>query len=140
QKNHPWPPIGALVYNWREEPCESRFDDLVNAVSSGFVVTDILISMFLVMAIFEKLIEHLLSQIPLLVGYFGYGVLVRFSGVASKLGYQSPKASIGLAKRDITLPQHGKKEYEPNLGLSIIKKENGSANSIKENRESNTNK
>ncbi|CAF2034785.1 unnamed protein product, partial [Brassica napus] len=96
QKNHPWPPIGALVYNWREEPCKSRFDDLVNAVSSGFVVTDILISMFLVMAIFEKLIEHLLSQIPLLVGYFGYGVLVRFSGVASKLGYQSPKASIVL--------------------------------------------
>lgn len=35
----------------------SRFDDSVNAVSFGFVATAILISMFLVMAIFERFLR-----------------------------------------------------------------------------------
>ncbi|EFH66108.1 hypothetical protein ARALYDRAFT_471247 [Arabidopsis lyrata subsp. lyrata] len=55
--NHPWPPIGAPMNLRREEPWKSQFDDSVNAVSFGFVATAILISMFLVMAIFERLIR-----------------------------------------------------------------------------------
>ncbi|CAH8313292.1 unnamed protein product [Eruca vesicaria subsp. sativa] len=35
---------------------------------------------------------------------------VGFGGAASKLGYQSPKARLGM--RDIALSSHGKKEYE----------------------------
>ncbi|WZY97471.1 hypothetical protein YC2023_069800 [Brassica napus] len=54
---HQWPPIGAPMNLRREEPWKSRFDDSVNAVSFGFVATAILISMFLVMAIFERLIR-----------------------------------------------------------------------------------
>ncbi|KAL0651203.1 hypothetical protein Bca4012_093894 [Brassica carinata] len=95
--NHqPWPPIGAPMNLRREEPCKSRFDeDSVNAVSFGFVATAILISMFLLMAIFEKLIRtttnpdsssgRILSGIDSRVGFSG--------SAASKLGYQSPKAS-----------------------------------------------
>lgn len=84
----------------REEPWKSRFDDSVNAVSFGFVATAILISMFLVMAIFERLIRttttttnsdsssgRVLSGMDSRVG---------FNGAAAKLGYQSPKASILL--------------------------------------------
>ncbi|KAG2256814.1 hypothetical protein Bca52824_076108 [Brassica carinata] len=94
--NHqPWPPIGAPMNLRREEPCKSRFDeDSVNAVSFGFVATAILISMFLLMAIFEKLIRtttnpdsssgRILSGIDSRVGFSG--------SAASKLGYQSPKA------------------------------------------------
>ncbi|KAF2589848.1 hypothetical protein F2Q70_00039949 [Brassica cretica] len=96
--NHqPWPPIGAPMNLRREEPCKSRFDeDSVNAVSFGFVATAILISMFLLMAIFEKLIRtttnpdsssgRILSGIDSRVGFSG--------SAASKLGYQSPKANV----------------------------------------------
>ncbi|WZZ80043.1 hypothetical protein YC2023_100615 [Brassica napus] len=95
--NHqPWPPIGAPMNLRREEPCKSRFDeDSVNAVSFGFVATAILISMFLLMAIFEKLIRTTTnpdsSSGRILLGIDSR---VGFSGsAASKLGYQSPKAS-----------------------------------------------
>ncbi|KAL0690180.1 hypothetical protein Bca4012_089858 [Brassica carinata] len=54
-KNHPWPPVGALVNHQREEPFKSRFDDSINAISFGFVGTYILISMLLDTDIFEKL-------------------------------------------------------------------------------------
>lgn len=95
--NHPWPPIGAPMNLRREEPWKSGFDDSVNAVSFGFVATAILISMFLVMAIFEKLIRTTTSTtnpdsssgrvLP------GMDSRVGLHGAAAKLGYQSPKAS-----------------------------------------------
>lgn len=82
----------------REEPWKSQFDDSVNAVSFGFVATAILISMFLVMAIFERLIRTTTTSttnsdssssrvLP------GMDSRVGFNGAATKLGYQSPKAS-----------------------------------------------
>ncbi|KAL2341937.1 hypothetical protein Fmac_009877 [Flemingia macrophylla] len=54
-----WPPIGAPLNVQRNEYDEhwSSFDNSVNAVSFGFVATAILISMFLVMAIFEKFLK-----------------------------------------------------------------------------------
>ena len=96
--NHqPWPPIGAPMNLRREEPCKSRFDDdSVNAVSFGFVATAILISMFLVMAIFEKLIRTTTTNPDSSSGRIlsGMDSRVGLSGsAASKLGYQSPKAS-----------------------------------------------
>uniref|UniRef100_M4DK24 Uncharacterized protein n=1 Tax=Brassica campestris TaxID=3711 RepID=M4DK24_BRACM len=97
--NHqPWPPIGAPMNLRREEPCKSRFDDdSVNAVSFGFVATAILISMFLVMAIFEKLIRTTNTNPDSSSGRIlsGMDSRVGLSGsAASKLGYQSPKANI----------------------------------------------
>ncbi|AEE28687.1 CTTNBP 2 amino-terminal-like protein [Arabidopsis thaliana] len=96
--NHQWPPIGAPMNLRREEPWKSQFDDSVNAVSFGFVATAILISMFLVMAIFERLIRTTTTSttnsdssssrvLP------GMDSRVGFNGAATKLGYQSPKAS-----------------------------------------------
>ncbi|KAL5060919.1 hypothetical protein RYX36_032523 [Vicia faba] len=48
-----WPPTGAPFDLHRDEHW-TNFDSSVNAVSFGFVATAILISMFLVMAIFER--------------------------------------------------------------------------------------
>ncbi|XP_010458494.1 PREDICTED: uncharacterized protein LOC104739747 [Camelina sativa] len=100
--NEQWPPIGAPMNLRREEPWKSQFDDSVNAVSFGFVATAILISMFLVMAIFERLIRttttattttnsdssssRVLSGMDPRVGFH--------NGSATKLGYQSPKMTI----------------------------------------------
>ncbi|CAJ1961588.1 unnamed protein product [Sphenostylis stenocarpa] len=54
-----WPPIGAPLNVQRDEYDQhwSSFDSSVNAVSFGFVATAILISMFLVMAIFERFLK-----------------------------------------------------------------------------------
>ncbi|KAJ4866218.1 Uncharacterized protein Rs2_36208 [Raphanus sativus] len=96
--NHhqPWPPIGAPTNLRREEPCISRFDDdSVSAFSFGFVATAILISMFLVMAIFEKLVRTTTTNSDSSSGRILLGMESRvgFNGTSSKLGYQSPKAS-----------------------------------------------
>ncbi|EOA36268.1 hypothetical protein CARUB_v10010513mg [Capsella rubella] len=99
-KTELWPPIGAPMNLRREEPWKSQFDDSVNAVSFGFVATAILISMFLVMAIFERLIRtttttathsdssssRVLSGMDPRVGFH--------NGAATKLGYQSPKMTV----------------------------------------------
>lgn len=84
----------------REEPWKSQFDDSVNAVSFGFVATAILISMFLVMAIFERMIRTTTTTttnsdssssrvLPGMDPRVGFQ-----NGAATKLGYQSPKASL----------------------------------------------
>ncbi|XP_010476008.1 PREDICTED: uncharacterized protein LOC104755346 [Camelina sativa] len=103
--NKQWPPIGAPMNLRREEePWKSQFDDSVNAVSFGFVATAILISMFLVMAIFERLIRtttttattttnsdssssRVLSGMDPRVGFHN-------GSANTKLGYQSPKMTI----------------------------------------------
>ncbi|KAK8330728.1 hypothetical protein V6Z11_A10G025500 [Gossypium hirsutum] len=51
-----WPPVGSPLNVGREEQWR-HFDNSVNAVSFGFVATAILISMFLVMAIFERFLR-----------------------------------------------------------------------------------
>lgn len=48
-----WSPTGAPLYIQRDDHWR-HFDNSVNAVSFGFVATAILISMFLIMAIFER--------------------------------------------------------------------------------------
>ncbi|XP_077254095.1 uncharacterized protein LOC143893034 [Tasmannia lanceolata] len=52
------PSIAPSVLGEREEERWRHFDNSVNAVSFGFVATAILISMFLVMAIFERFLRH----------------------------------------------------------------------------------
>ncbi|CAN8311973.1 unnamed protein product [Cochlearia groenlandica] len=88
--NHQWPPIGAPMNLRREEPpWKSRFDDSINAVSFGFVATAILISMFIVMAIFERLIRTTTSS-----NTDSSSGRVVFNGSLAKLGYQSPKMTV----------------------------------------------
>ncbi|XP_068668848.1 uncharacterized protein [Aristolochia californica] len=54
---------GFVVAHQREEERWRRFDNSVNAVSFGFVATAILISMFLVMAIFERFLRPRSSEL-----------------------------------------------------------------------------
>lgn len=93
-----WPPApsGVPPYLQKDEDW-THFDNSVNAVSFGFVATAILISMFLIMAIFEKF----LSTTSPGVTATGGGRLQsdieaqnRAGGFNAKLGYPSPKVSI----------------------------------------------
>ena len=70
--NHQWPPVEAPTNLQREEPGRTKLDDSINAVSFGFVATAVLISLFLIMAIFERLIrtKQSLTQILLRVRSF----------------------------------------------------------------------
>lgn len=87
-----WPPIGAPL-NLQREDHGRHFDSSVNAVSFGFVATAILISMFLVMAIFERFLR---PTSPALSPSGGRSrgdleAQLEFNG---KLGHPSPKVSI----------------------------------------------
>jgi len=89
-----WPPIGAPLNVQRDEYDQhwsSSFDSSVNAVSFGFVATAILISMFLVMAIFERFLKP--ASPPLLPS--GDWNRRRSSQMAfnGKLSHRSPKVS-----------------------------------------------
>ncbi|XP_047318073.1 uncharacterized protein LOC124921453 [Impatiens glandulifera] len=59
-----WPPSGSPLYTGRDDHW-SHFDTSVNAVSFGFVATAVLISMFLVMAIFERFLINMPPSPPL---------------------------------------------------------------------------
>ncbi|KFK40726.1 hypothetical protein AALP_AA2G033100 [Arabis alpina] len=108
-QNHQWPPVGSPTNFRRDEPWSSQFEDSVNAVSFGFVATAILISMFLVMAIFETLIRTTTStnsdSSPGRV-LSGLDSRVGFNTPAStKLGHQSPK--IGVYSKGVSVLMPG---------------------------------
>ncbi|XP_075486171.1 uncharacterized protein LOC142525765 [Primulina tabacum] len=93
-----WPPApsGAPLYLQKEDHW-THFDNSVNAISFGFVATAILISMFLVMAIFEKFLR---TTSPALSSAGGRRLPSdieahnRIGGFNAKLGYSSPKRTI----------------------------------------------
>lgn len=86
-----WPPTGAPLNLQRDEHWSS-FDSSVNAVSFGFVATAILISMFLVMAIFERFLRP--TSPPMSPpGRRSSGDVESQMGFGGKLGYPSPKVS-----------------------------------------------
>ncbi|XP_022969288.1 uncharacterized protein LOC111468338 isoform X3 [Cucurbita maxima] len=72
----------------------SRFDDSVNAVSFGFVATAILISMFLVMAIFERFLR---PRSPAAIGRPPSDLEAQMM-LDGKPRYPSPKGGGGKAK------------------------------------------
>lgn len=82
-----WPPVGTPMSVQREDHWR-RFDNSVNAVSFGFVATAILISMFLVMAIFERFLKPNSSP-----GAGNHGDLESQLGLNGKLSHPSPKVS-----------------------------------------------
>ncbi|MFQ6643476.1 hypothetical protein Gotur_018696 [Gossypium turneri] len=82
-----WSPIGAPLNIQREEDHWRQFDNSVNAVSFGFVATAILISMFLVMAIFERFLRP--NSSPTGPNYGDLESQLSFNG---KLRHPSPNA------------------------------------------------
>lgn len=92
EEGYAWVPVGAPLDSvQREEPLRN-FDNSVNAVSFGFVATAILISMFLIMAIFERFLR---PNSPALSpsGGRNHRDLESQMGFNAKLGHPSPKVS-----------------------------------------------
>jgi len=90
-----WPPIGAPLNMQRDEYDQhwsSSFDSSVNAVSFGFVATAILISMFLVMAIFERFLKP--TSPPLLPSADWNRRRSSQMAFNGKLAHPSPKVSV----------------------------------------------
>ncbi|KAL5579353.1 hypothetical protein UlMin_011795 [Ulmus minor] len=97
-----WPPMGA-PFDMQREDHRTSFDNSVNAVSFGFVATAILISMFLVMAIFERFLG---PNSPALspAGARSHGDLEAQLGFNAKLGHPSPKMSIYSSGVSVLMP------------------------------------
>ncbi|XP_068644530.1 uncharacterized protein [Aristolochia californica] len=96
---------GFVVAQQREEERWRHFDNSVNAVSFGFVATAILISMFLVMAIFERFIRPRSSELPGPRGGGGHLVVVDGAvGVPLKAGNLSPMMSIYAKGVSVLMP------------------------------------
>ncbi|XVE87976.1 hypothetical protein DITRI_Ditri19aG0031200 [Diplodiscus trichospermus] len=93
-----WPPVGAPMNVQREDHWR-HFDNSVNAVSFGFVATAVLISMFLVMAIFERFLRPNSSS-----GSRSQGDLESQLGFNGKLGHPSPKMTIYTSGVSVLMP------------------------------------
>ncbi|XP_039061548.1 uncharacterized protein LOC120205823 [Hibiscus syriacus] len=93
-----WPPVGAPLNVQREEEHWKHFDNYVNAVSFGFVATAILISMFLVMAIFERFLRTNASSPP------NHGDLESQPGFNGKLSHPSPKMTVYTSGVSVLMP------------------------------------
>ncbi|XP_030528727.2 uncharacterized protein LOC115739654 [Rhodamnia argentea] len=108
---HQWPPTGAPHYHHvhhphhppRHDPSSlttpgvrdagSQYEyDSVNAVSFGFVATAVLVSMFLVMALFEKFLRPSPSLSP--SGSARRREDLEARSLAGKLGHPSPKMTL----------------------------------------------
>ncbi|KAH6790576.1 CTTNBP 2 amino-terminal-like protein [Perilla frutescens var. frutescens] len=100
-----WPPApgGAPLYIPKDDHW-THFDNSVNAVSFGFVATAILISMFLVMAIFEKFLR---TTSPALSPHRQHSDIEapnHIRGFNAKLGYPSPKISVNAREVSVVMP------------------------------------
>ncbi|KAL9457744.1 hypothetical protein AB3S75_006735 [Citrus x aurantiifolia] len=94
------PPPRAPLNMEREEHWR-RFDNSVNAVSFGFVATAILISMFLVMAIFERFLRPRSSMPPGPSSASDLEAQMMFNG---KLNYPSPKMTVYAKGVSVLMP------------------------------------
>ncbi|KAG4124183.1 hypothetical protein ERO13_D10G023500v2 [Gossypium hirsutum] len=93
-----WPPVGSPLNVGREEQWR-HFDNSVNAVSFGFVATAILISMFLVMAIFERFLRPNNSSTT--AGPNHGDLELGFNG---KLNHPSPKMTVYTSGVSVLMP------------------------------------
>lgn len=98
-----WAPIGGPLNNVQREELGRHFDDSVNAVSFGFVATAILISMFLVMAIFERFLRP--ASPPLSPsGHRNHRDLEAQMGYNAKLSHPSPKMTVYASGVSVLMP------------------------------------
>ncbi|KAM2481514.1 hypothetical protein PS1_005013 [Malus domestica] len=104
-----WPPIGAPLNMLREDhpsilpPPSPSFNSSVNAVSFGFVATAILISMFLVMAIFERFLRPTSPDLSP-SGRRGGGDLEAQMGFNGKVSHPSPKMTVYASGVSVLMP------------------------------------
>ncbi|CAM8989574.1 hypothetical protein QQ045_007720 [Rhodiola kirilowii] len=104
-----WPPTGSpqLLASHRDDyydPNWKQLDNSVNAVSFGFVATAILISMFLIMAIFERFLRPAsFTSSSRSSGGRSSDVEAQM-GFDSKLGLASPKMSIYSRGVSVLMP------------------------------------
>uniref|UniRef100_A0A2P2P6I4 Uncharacterized protein n=1 Tax=Rhizophora mucronata TaxID=61149 RepID=A0A2P2P6I4_RHIMU len=91
-----WPPVGAPLLNVQREEDLKHFDNSGNAVSFGFVATAILISMFLVMAIFERFLRPDSGR--------GHGDLESQVAFNPKLGHPSPNMTVYANGVSVLMP------------------------------------
>uniref|UniRef100_A0A5B7B1F3 Uncharacterized protein n=1 Tax=Davidia involucrata TaxID=16924 RepID=A0A5B7B1F3_DAVIN len=94
------PPSVAPVSTVEREEHWRQFDNSVNAVSFGFVATAILISMFLVMAVFERFLRPRSTAI----GGRNRGDLEAQMTFNGKLDYPSPKMTIYAEGVSVLMP------------------------------------
>ncbi|KAL3627746.1 hypothetical protein CASFOL_029109 [Castilleja foliolosa] len=103
-----WPAPGGAPPFVQKDDHWTHFDNSVNAVSFGFVATAILISMFLVMAIFEKLLRTTSTDISPAGGRRGRSDIEaqghNIGRFDSKLGYPSPKISVNAREVSVVMP------------------------------------
>ncbi|GMH30338.1 hypothetical protein Nepgr_032181 [Nepenthes gracilis] len=91
------PTVPPAVSADREEYWR-HFDNSVNAVSFGFVATAILISMFIVMAIFERFLRPNSPEIP------SSGDLESQTGFNAKICCPSPKMTVYSEGVSVLMP------------------------------------
>ncbi|POO03643.1 hypothetical protein TorRG33x02_008480 [Trema orientale] len=89
EHGYSWPPIGAPL-NMQTDENGRGFDSSVNAVSFGFVATAILISMFLIMAVFERFLKPTSTALSP-SGRRGHGDLESQLDYNAKYGHPSPE-------------------------------------------------
>ncbi|XP_039048043.1 uncharacterized protein LOC120188698 [Hibiscus syriacus] len=95
-----WPPVGAPLTIQRQDQWR-QFDNSVNAVSFGFVATAILISMFIVMAIFERFLR---PNSPPPHGPGHGGDLESQLGFNGKLRNSSPQMTVYTSGVSVLMP------------------------------------
>ncbi|KAL9234093.1 hypothetical protein vseg_009001 [Gypsophila vaccaria] len=97
--NWAWEPSGstARVNVERSEVNWSQFDSSVNAVSFGFVATAVLISMFLVMALFERFLRSGSGEIVIVD-------VESQMGFRSKVGFPSEKMTVYSQGLSVLMP------------------------------------
>ncbi|GMH15860.1 hypothetical protein Nepgr_017701 [Nepenthes gracilis] len=103
QESWAFQPIMSPPLNSGREEHWRHFDNSANAVSFGFVATAILISMFLVMAIFERFLRPNSPGMPSSGGQSS-GDLESQMGFNGKLGYPSPKMTVYSKEVSVLMP------------------------------------
>ncbi|KAL5730137.1 hypothetical protein ACHQM5_002997 [Ranunculus cassubicifolius] len=99
-------PSGAppLYLQQREEEHWRHFDNSVNAVSFGFVATAILISMFLIMAIFERFLRPRSTPTSNMSSNGSRNHNDLEAQFNPKLGYPSPRMSVYAKGVSVLMP------------------------------------
>ncbi|XP_057537966.1 uncharacterized protein LOC130815494 [Amaranthus tricolor] len=99
--NWRWQPSGSPTMDLeRSDVHWSHFDGSVNAVSFGFVATAVLISMFLVMAIFERFLRPNSPEISTST----HQDIESQMGFYPKFGYPSPKMTVYSQELPVLMP------------------------------------
>ncbi|KGN64640.1 uncharacterized protein LOC101205831 [Cucumis sativus] len=102
EEGYGWSPIGAPLDVQKEDHWR-HFDNSVDAVSFGFVATAILVSMFLLMAIFERFLRPTPTAFSHAGGRTHLDPEAQM-GFAGKLAHPSPKMTVYSCGVSVLMP------------------------------------